>query len=171
MNDQCQQCGSKMVLRHRRSDGGTFLGCTKYPACKGAKTVVVVTPELVQEAMTGVGGWTREQLAILGVAWPPPSGWKAECFGRFITPSQRTQLLTIGEARKKKMAAKSAKKTPQPSLPLATVADAAESLEEWRARMIAADTSTEPPFDVKPSWSEPGASTEDIDAEFAAMFR
>jgi len=32
---KCPRCGSKMVLRHRRSDGGVFYGCSKYPACRG----------------------------------------------------------------------------------------------------------------------------------------
>lgn len=32
---KCPKCGSKMVLRHRKSDGHPFYGCTKYPACKG----------------------------------------------------------------------------------------------------------------------------------------
>ena len=46
-----------------------------------------------------------------------------------------------------------------------------ESLAEWRAAMLAADTSTEPPFDPDPPRREPEPSVDDLDAEFAAMFR
>lgn len=31
----CPRCGSKMVLRHRRTDGHAFYGCSAYPKCKG----------------------------------------------------------------------------------------------------------------------------------------
>ena len=33
----CPECGSRMVLRHRKSDGKPFFGCTRYPACKGTR--------------------------------------------------------------------------------------------------------------------------------------
>lgn len=31
----CPLCGSAMILRHRRSDGEPFYGCTKFPECRG----------------------------------------------------------------------------------------------------------------------------------------
>jgi hypothetical protein len=31
----CPKCGAPMVLRTRRSDGGTFWGCTRFPSCRG----------------------------------------------------------------------------------------------------------------------------------------
>jgi ssDNA-binding Zn-finger/Zn-ribbon topoisomerase 1 len=43
---------------------------------------------------------------------------------------------------------------------------AEQSVEQWRAAMIAADTSTEPPFDPTPK-----EMLCDVDREFAAMFR
>ncbi len=33
----CPKCGGMMVLRSRRSDGGKFWGCPKYPACRGIR--------------------------------------------------------------------------------------------------------------------------------------
>ena len=30
----CPYCGSKLVERHRKSDGGMFVGCSAYPKCK-----------------------------------------------------------------------------------------------------------------------------------------
>lgn len=34
------------------------------------------TAEEIETAKTPAGGWTKEQLAEWGVAWPPPKGWK-----------------------------------------------------------------------------------------------
>jgi len=39
----CPRCGSGMVMRTRRSDGGKFWGCPKFPACKGIRDQL--TPE------------------------------------------------------------------------------------------------------------------------------
>lgn len=36
------------------------------------------SPDEIERAKTPAGGWTKEQLAAWGVAWPPPSGWKAD---------------------------------------------------------------------------------------------
>lgn len=36
-NLKCPKCGSKMVLRHRKSDGAEFYGCTNYPNCRGTR--------------------------------------------------------------------------------------------------------------------------------------
>ena len=33
----CPKCGTPMVLRTRRSDGGTFWGCPNYPSCRGIR--------------------------------------------------------------------------------------------------------------------------------------
>ena len=33
----CPRCGSVMVQRSRRSDGGQFWGCSKYPSCRGIR--------------------------------------------------------------------------------------------------------------------------------------
>jgi len=39
---------------------------------------------LVRFSTTGSEGWTRKQLACLGVAWPPRRGWKYRLEGREI---------------------------------------------------------------------------------------
>jgi hypothetical protein len=38
--------------------------------------MVAVTREFIDSGRSIAGGWTREQLAVLGVSWPPPKGWK-----------------------------------------------------------------------------------------------
>ena len=37
---------------------------------------VVVTRSLMLSGMSKKGGWSKEQLSLLGVKWPPPSGWR-----------------------------------------------------------------------------------------------
>ncbi len=32
--------------------------------------------ELLELSKTKTGGYTKEQLNIIGVSWPPPKGWK-----------------------------------------------------------------------------------------------
>ena len=45
---------------------------------------VAVTPELLAAGQSERGGWSRAQFALIGVTWPPPSGWKATVVGRPI---------------------------------------------------------------------------------------
>jgi hypothetical protein len=35
----CPKCGTPMVLRTRRSYGGTFWGCPRYPSCRGIRNI------------------------------------------------------------------------------------------------------------------------------------
>ena len=43
VTETCPECGSPMRLQKSRFGGRYFLGCTKYPKCKGTKKL---TPEL-----------------------------------------------------------------------------------------------------------------------------
>lgn len=40
-----------------------------------------LTREQIESAKTPSGGFTREQLASWGVAWPPKKGWRRELEG------------------------------------------------------------------------------------------
>jgi DNA topoisomerase-1 len=39
ITDRCPECGSEMRLQKSRFGGRYFLGCTKYPKCKGTAKV------------------------------------------------------------------------------------------------------------------------------------
>jgi len=42
--------------------------------------------ELITSLMTAKGGWKRDDLAKLGVPWPPPKGWRSQIIDKgFIT--------------------------------------------------------------------------------------
>lgn len=45
---------------------------------------VPVTAQLIEAGKSVKGGWSQAQLAILGIAWPPPKGWIQQVIGRTI---------------------------------------------------------------------------------------
>ena len=36
----CPKCGVPMVLRHRKSDGGKFWGCSNFPKCRSIENII-----------------------------------------------------------------------------------------------------------------------------------
>ncbi|MFF8830810.1 hypothetical protein [Streptomyces sp. NPDC015131] len=55
----------------------------KAPVPQLYMTLVRVSPGKVEAARTPVGSWKRDQLAVWGVPWPPPKGWKDELAERW----------------------------------------------------------------------------------------
>jgi hypothetical protein len=51
-----------------------------------------VTIEWIQGNKTKAGGFKREQLAAIGVTWPPKQGWPARCAGKWITDEQKAKF-------------------------------------------------------------------------------
>ena len=43
-----------------------------------AVATVVPSPADIKKAQTKNGGWTKATLAMWGVSWPPPKGWRRE---------------------------------------------------------------------------------------------
>lgn len=60
---------------HASSPGG--------PSRQDTATEVLPSPEEIEAARTAAGGWTRDQLAAWGVAWPAPKGWKKQLTNRW----------------------------------------------------------------------------------------
>lgn len=54
---------------------------------------VVITNDMIVYGQSKHGGWSRDQLKLLGVDWPPAKGWKARIIGRTITQSQYEMFL------------------------------------------------------------------------------
>lgn len=47
--------------------------------------LIPVSPEMLAAGRSAAGGWTREQLALIGVPWPPPKGWQKDvCRNKLI---------------------------------------------------------------------------------------
>lgn len=52
----------------------------------------IVTEKWVHQHATGKGGYTRQQLAILGVSWPPKRGWIKRVTRKRLTLEQKTRF-------------------------------------------------------------------------------
>lgn len=49
---------------------------------------IVLTKDIIEAARTPNGGFTKSQLAAIGIGWPPAEDWIEEKVGTMITPSQ-----------------------------------------------------------------------------------
>lgn len=52
----------------------------------------LLTNEMIDDAKTDAGSWTRAQLAVLGVKWPPKGGWKGTIIGREFSEETLTRF-------------------------------------------------------------------------------
>ena len=67
-----------------------------------------ITQDLIRRGASGTGGWTRKQLELLGVQYPPRSGWRQFICGRFISEKDQAEFLALKDssrARQKAIAA------------------------------------------------------------------
>jgi ribonuclease HI len=60
---------------------------------------VRITDDLIRAGMSGAGGWTREQLAIPGVGWPPQAGWRKRVIGTEIASEQAERFTRLKRVR------------------------------------------------------------------------
>ena len=56
---------------------------------------VELTDDLIEAAKSERGGWTRGQLECIGVAWPPPKGWKRLVIGRKIDKTSAERFVAL----------------------------------------------------------------------------
>lgn len=56
---------------------------------------VPVTEEFIESGKSPRGGWTREQLRLLGVSWPPPKGWKQGVLGVCIPKATAEEFVRL----------------------------------------------------------------------------
>lgn len=42
----------------------------------------IMTDEMLDDAKTAGGAWTRAQLSVIGVEWPPRRGWRQWVVGK-----------------------------------------------------------------------------------------
>lgn len=64
--------------------------------------MVTITDDFIERGKSVAGGFSKAQLALLGVAWPPVSGWKAEIVGKRLASDAAARFLAdrgTGKAR------------------------------------------------------------------------
>jgi hypothetical protein len=55
--------------------------------------MVTITNELIESGKSPAGGYSKAQLALLSVAWPPHSGWKRQVVGGQITSDAAAEFV------------------------------------------------------------------------------
>ena len=55
-----------------------------------------ITSDLLNAGVTAAGGYTKPQLALLGVDWPPVNGWKASVIGLEISDDLGEEFIRLG---------------------------------------------------------------------------
>lgn len=65
---------------------------------------MILTDEHIEGARSEKGGWNKHQLHILGVAWPPPKGWKKKLAGSEIDPEVFEEFRRLGTICKQERA-------------------------------------------------------------------
>lgn len=64
-------------------------------------SVVELTTQMLHEAgSSGYQGWTRKQLEVLGVHWPPPSGWLKKMAGTVVPNWKWRKFLSLRGVKK-----------------------------------------------------------------------
>lgn len=59
---------------------------------------VTLSREHVMAGRSKAGGWTRKQLALIGVDWPPLTGWVNRATGRRLPGSAVAAFIRMGAA-------------------------------------------------------------------------
>ena len=54
-----------------------------------------ITDELLESGRSESGGWSRAQLHLIGVAWPPPKGWKRTAIGREVPDEVAAEFVSL----------------------------------------------------------------------------
>lgn len=62
---------------------------------------MIITRQWLMDNRTENGAWTRAQLSVLGMSWPPSSGWIDELIGREISEDVARQFADARSVRGK----------------------------------------------------------------------
>lgn len=98
----------------------------------------ILTERLITAGMTEAGAWTRRQLEILGVPWPPANGWKVNIIGKWMTQEAYEEFLVARWTTAKIAKAKAENMKSRPSL--FDQNQRAEKLREIAARLSSRPT-------------------------------
>lgn len=100
----CHACRKNPTARRKTvcalcARGGLQPVSPPEPSCVPAEEVLV-TAAFLQAASSGPAAWTKVQLAILGVPWPPPKGWKSRLLlrGGTMTREDANRFLALRRA-------------------------------------------------------------------------
>lgn len=61
---------------------------------------VEITNQFLERWKTKNGGWTKKQLMLLKITWPPTKGWKERVIGITISMQEANEFKNISEKSK-----------------------------------------------------------------------
>ena len=65
---------------------------------------IVITKELLENAKTDTGGFTRAQMDVFDIPWPPPKGWPRSLIGREVDAEQYHRFVAAKDIMAKQRA-------------------------------------------------------------------
>jgi hypothetical protein len=69
-----------------------------------------ITDQWLMDNRTKAGAWTRAQLAVIGIDWPPYHGWKQKVIGQVISEQTASAFVSAANLRSKRTKKNDAKK-------------------------------------------------------------
>ena len=62
-----------------------------------------ITISLIESGKSLRGGWTREQVELLGESWPLRPSWQSKAVGRFIKPDDAEMFIDLRGTTQRKL--------------------------------------------------------------------
>lgn len=56
---------------------------------------MLITNTLIEAGKSDSGAWSRKQLGLIGVPWPPLRGWRSRIVGEEITQEDADKFIAI----------------------------------------------------------------------------
>ena len=57
-----------------------------------------LTNDIIEAGRSSEGGWSEEQLRLIGVGWPPYPGWKRDKVGAEVADEKVAEFLRLKDA-------------------------------------------------------------------------
>lgn len=61
---------------------------------------LILTKEMIEKGISSRGGYNKQQLAAIGVDWPPVKGWKMELIGTTVTKEQYEEFILLANTKR-----------------------------------------------------------------------
>lgn len=61
-----------------------------------------ITDEWLMQNRTRAGAWTRAQLEVIGIKWPPRHGWKHQVIGKDLSDAEVARFISAANIRAKR---------------------------------------------------------------------
>lgn len=61
---------------------------------------LILTKEMIERGISSRGGYNKQQLATIGVDWPPVKGWKMELIGTTVTKEQYEEFIRLANTKR-----------------------------------------------------------------------